>query len=163
MVEQVKRGSSKGLFSEHCYQIKGPKHDVIVGHLDSGVWPESNSFSDHGFGHVPDYFRGQCIPGDQFPLNTCNRKIIGARYYYEGYEISFGPLERVGRRFYRSTRDDFSHGSHTALIAARLPTAIQENLVIQGGAHGARLSIYTVCWFNHCDSSDIVKAYNDAI
>ncbi|KAK1562541.1 hypothetical protein Q3G72_013690 [Acer saccharum] len=55
MVEQVKRGSSKGLFSEHRDQIKGPKHDVIVGHLDSGVWLESNSFSDHGFGPVPDY------------------------------------------------------------------------------------------------------------
>ncbi|KAK0585193.1 hypothetical protein LWI29_024491 [Acer saccharum] len=86
-------------------------------------------------------------------------KIIGARYYYEGYEISFGPLERVGRRFYRSAQDDFSHGSHTASIAAGLPTAIQENLVFQGGAPGARLSVYKVCWFDHCDSADILKAY----
>ncbi|KAK3226865.1 hypothetical protein Dsin_006727 [Dipteronia sinensis] len=163
MVEQVKNGSSKGLFSEHRSQIKGPKHDVIVGHFDSGVWPESNSFSENGLGPVPDYFRGQCIPGDQFPSNKCNRKIIGARYYYEGYEISYGPLERAGRRFYRSARDDFSHGSHTASIAAGLPNAIQENLVIQGGAPGARLSVYKVCWFDHCDSADILKAYDDAI
>ncbi|KAK2655249.1 hypothetical protein Ddye_008301, partial [Dipteronia dyeriana] len=144
LVEQVKSGSSKGLFSEHRDQIKGPKHDVIVGHLDIGVWPESNSFSENGLGPVPDYFRGQCIPGDQFPSKSCNRKIIGARYYYEGYEISFGPLERVGRRFYRSARDDFSHGSHTASIAEGLPNAIQEKLVIQCGAPGAHLSVYKV-------------------
>ncbi|KAK3226867.1 hypothetical protein Dsin_006729 [Dipteronia sinensis] len=62
-----------------------------------------------------------------------------------------------------SARDDFSHGSHTALIAAGLPNAIQENLVIQGGAPGAHLSVYKVCWFGHCDSADILKAYDDAI
>ncbi|KAL5742192.1 hypothetical protein ACOSP7_028924 [Xanthoceras sorbifolium] len=163
MLEQVRSGSSKGLFSQHRNQIGAPNRDVIVGHFDSGVWPESNSFSDHGFGPVPNYFRGQCIPGDQFPSNTCNRKMIGARYYYQGYEATFGPLERDGRTFYRSARDDYKHGTHTASIAVGLPTALQDNQIIQGGAPGARLSVYKICWFDRCETADALKAYDDAI
>lgn len=41
--------------------------------LSSGIWPESESFSDQGFGPVPEKFKGECVPGEQFTLSNCNR------------------------------------------------------------------------------------------
>ncbi|KAF8397846.1 hypothetical protein HHK36_016771 [Tetracentron sinense] len=143
-------------------------YDVIIGHLDSGVWPESESFSDNGFGPVPKRFKGECVTGERFTSANCNKKIIGARYYYKGMEAQNGPLEKAGRLFYRSARDDLGHGSHTASTAAgslvknvRVP--LMGTGTARGGAPGARLALYKVCWFNLCSCADILAAYDDAI
>lgn len=74
--------------------------DVVVGVLDTGVWPESESFSDNGLSDVPKKWRGTCAGGKNF---TCNKKIIGARHYPASID---------------SARDGFGHGTHTASIAA---------------------------------------------
>lgn len=47
--------------------------DIIVGILDSGIWPESRSFSDQGLGPVPARWKGTCQGGDSFPSSSCNR------------------------------------------------------------------------------------------
>jgi hypothetical protein len=41
--------------------------DVIVGMLDTGLWPDSPSFSDEGFGPPPSRWKGAC---QNF---TCNK------------------------------------------------------------------------------------------
>ncbi|CAI9772966.1 unnamed protein product [Fraxinus pennsylvanica] len=45
--------------------------DVIVGMLDSGIWPESESFSDEGFGPPPSKWKGSCQASSNFTCNNC--------------------------------------------------------------------------------------------
>ena len=44
--------------------------DIIIGVLDSGIWPESESFNDKGFGPPPSKWKGSCEGGENF---TCNK------------------------------------------------------------------------------------------
>ncbi|TYH53684.1 hypothetical protein ES332_D09G116900v1 [Gossypium tomentosum] len=142
--------------------------NVIVGVIDSGIWPESESFSDQGFGPVPDKFKGECVTGEQFALSNCNRKIIGARYYFKGFEAEYGSLESQGGTFFRSARDSDGHGTHTASTIAGSVVANVSLLgmaggTARGGAPSARLAIYKACWFGLCSDADVLLAMDDAI
>ncbi|KAF5737442.1 subtilisin-like protease SBT5.3 [Tripterygium wilfordii] len=157
------RGYTQGIFK---HLRKDRSRDVIVGHLDSGIWPEAPCFNDNGFTPVPARFQGSCAPADQF-TNACNRKFIGARFYYQSFVQENGPLESFGKLVYLSPRDDFGHGTHTASTAVgnevgNLQVADKSDLVAKGGAPNARVSVYKICWFNKCSCGDILKAFDDA-
>ncbi|CAO2038008.1 unnamed protein product [Urochloa humidicola] len=53
--------------------------DIIVGVVDTGIWPESRSFEDSGYGPLPARWKGTCQAGAAFNATSCNGKIIGAR------------------------------------------------------------------------------------
>ncbi|QCD76929.1 Peptidase S8 [Vigna unguiculata] len=150
--------------------------DIIVGMIDSGVWPDSLSFSDEGMEPVPTKWKGECQNGTAFDSSRCNRKIIGARYYLRGYESAFGPLNE--KEDYKSARDKDGHGTHTASIVAGRAVANASALggfakgTALGGAPLARLAIYKACWpikgkskdeGNVCTNIDMLKAIDDAI
>ncbi|KAI7752947.1 hypothetical protein M8C21_023259 [Ambrosia artemisiifolia] len=142
--------------------------DVIVGVIDSGVWPESQSFNDYGLGPVPTRFKGECVLGQNFTRLNCNRKLVGARYYSKAYEAVFGPLENSNQTFFRSARDSDGHGTHTSstIAGSKVSNVSLYGLgsgTARGGVPSARLSIYKPCWFDDCEDADILAAFSDAI
>ena len=90
---------------------------VIIGVVDTRVWPESPSFRDPGLPPVPLTWHGECVAGDRFDTNHCNRKLIGARAFFNGTEVR-GVLNGASTfGDYSSPGDDIGHGTHTASTA----------------------------------------------
>ncbi|KNA20367.1 hypothetical protein SOVF_053230 [Spinacia oleracea] len=140
--------------------------DVIIGVLDTGIWPELPSFSDDGYDHVPSTWKGSCEVGPEFPADSCNRKIIGARAFFKGYEASKGPMNVTKES--KSPRDTEGHGTHTASTAAGsvVPNAGFFEYArgeARGMATKARIAAYKICWKTGCYDSDILAAMDQAI
>ncbi|OAY74606.1 Subtilisin-like protease SBT3.3, partial [Ananas comosus] len=138
--------------------------DVIIGLIDSGIWPESKSFSDEGFGAVPAKWKGVCQEGQDFSTSNCSRKIIGARWYAGDVD----PNDLQGE--FLSPRDANGHGTHTSSTAtgALVPDASFHGLgagAARGGAPRARLAVYKACWgsVGHCSDADTLQAIDHAI
>ncbi|CAA7401177.1 unnamed protein product [Spirodela intermedia] len=140
--------------------------DLVVGVIDTGIWPERRSFSDRGLGPVPVRWKGECVAGKGFPASLCNRKLIGARYFSGGYEATSGRMNESAEE--RSPRDTDGHGTHTASIAAGRYVYPASTLgyargVASGMAPKARFAAYKVCWAAGCFDSDILAAFDSAV
>ncbi|KAH9793862.1 subtilisin-like protease SBT5.3 [Citrus sinensis] len=139
--------------------------DVIIGNIDTGVWPESKSFSDEGFGPIPSKWKGIC-QNDKDSRFHCNRKLIGARYFNQDYAVHKGPLNSS---FY-SPRDVDGHGTHTLSTAGGNFVAGASVFgfgkgTAKGGSPKARVAAYKVCWerLGGCYDCDIIAAFDMAI
>ncbi|KAF9615038.1 hypothetical protein IFM89_021609 [Coptis chinensis] len=143
--------------------------DVIIGVLDTGVWPESKSFDDSKMEPVPSRWKGECESGPDFSSSLCNKKLIGARSFSKGFKMASGgsttkkPLEEN-----ESPRDQDGHGTHTASTAAGSHVANASLLgYARGTARGmaiqARIAAYKVCWKTGCFGSDILAGMDRAI
>ncbi len=152
--------------------IKG--EDVIIGVIDTGVWPEIASFGDKvdgsgnpvaytgagipAYGAPPAKWKGACVTGQGFTAAMCNNKLIGARYYgtawLAGAAASIGgtdPYTLNSRLEYVSPRDGAGHGTHTASTAGgNAGVAATINGVgagtISGIAPRARIAVYKALW-----------------
>ena len=148
--------------------INQPSHDVIIGVLDTGVWPESKSFDDTGMPEIPTRWRGQCESGQDFDPSLCNKKLIGARSFSKGYQMASGGSFVKQRKEIVSPRDRDGHGTHTASTAAGAHVANASLLgyasgTARGMATHARVSTYKVCWSMGCFGSDILAGMDRAI
>ncbi|XP_059659574.1 subtilisin-like protease SBT1.5 [Cornus florida] len=140
--------------------------NVIIGVLDTGIWPERRSFNDEGLGPVPSRWRGVCSEGEKFPRTLCNKKIIGARYFTDGYEASAGSINNTTD--IKSARDSVGHGTHTASTAAGRNVRDASLLglakgVAVGIAPKAKIAVYKICWKRGCLDSDILAAFDKAV
>ncbi|GLT44941.1 hypothetical protein SLA2020_188130 [Shorea laevis] len=172
---------SMRLHTTHSYQFLGLEQgrglwhasnlesDVIIGVIDTGIWPEHPSFQDHGFGPVPARWKGACESGTNFSSLNCNRKLIGARYFFKGYEAALGRSVNETTNF-KSPRDRNGHGTHCASTAGG---NLVHNASFYGLANGvaagmrytSRIAVYKVCWEAPagCTESDQVAAIDQAI
>ncbi|XP_059629408.1 subtilisin-like protease SBT1.3 [Cornus florida] len=152
--------------STTVWSDKLSNHNVVVGVLDTGIWPESQSFNDTGMAPVPTHWKGACESGRAFATHHCNKKIVGARVFYHGYEAATGRMNEQDE--YKSPRDQDGHGTHTAATVAGAPVR-NANLLgyaygtARGMAPGARIAAYKVCWVGGCFSSDILSAVDQAV
>lgn len=157
--------SASGL---HTGGVKG--EDVVVGVVDTGIWPEHPSFADDGSYGDPSAFgwSGDCVTGDD-PTFSCNNKLIGARYFKAGFEAAYAilPDESI------SPRDKDGHGSHVASTAAgnEAITAVLAGTpvaTVTGMAPRARVAAYKACWNSNapesgCFYSDTMAAIDAAV
>nr|WP_315488716.1 S8 family peptidase [uncultured Rhodoferax sp.] len=158
-----------GVWSQTVAGLALKGEDIIIGVVDSGIWPESPSFADRvngstpvfgtgtlAYGPAPAGWNGSCVGGEGFtPATHCNNKLIGAQYFNAGFLAS--GLPKHWTEFY-SPRDSVAgpnghggHGSHTASTAggnSGAPVTLGGNYVgtASGIAPRARIAAYKVCY-----------------
>ncbi len=161
---------------------------IIIGIVDSGVWPEGLSYSDRtglngnetqdgklSFHQIPGW-HGRCRPGELFNASNCNQKLIGATWYNAGWGGDAGIKDPVSGRpwEFNSARDYNGHGTHTSSTAGGnygvpLPGVYAVYGAINGMAPHARIAMYKALWSLEDGStangftSDLVAAIDQAV
>ena len=142
---------------------------VVVGIVDSGVSPESPLFSPvPGIGRRVRDFAGACVPGEDWEDHSCSSKLVGARWFVEG----FGQ-DRLASSEVLSARDTRGHGTQVASVAvgnSGVSTGVKGlPRDYAGAAPDARLAVYKACWSapdpadDGCATADLVTAVDRAV
>ena len=165
--------------------VESAGEDIIIGVIDSGIWPESASFDDRtgtngngkkggklSYHHIPGW-HGHCTPGEAFNASMCNQKLIGARHYNAAWG---GDAAIAAQRpwEFTSPRDYNGHGTHTSSTAGgNHRVTLTGPAAIFGTASGmaprARIAMYKALWSTQDGAtasgftSDLVAAIDQAV
>jgi subtilisin family serine protease len=158
---------------------------IIIGVIDSGIWPESASFSDRtgtngnatkdgklSFQQIPGW-HGKCTPGEQFPASLCNQKLIGAQRFNAAWGGDAGIKAQFPWEF-ASPRDYNGHGTHTSSTAGGNHGVATDGAAaafgaVTGMAPHARVAMYKALWSTQDASTasgrtaDLVAAIDQAV
>ena len=156
---------------------------IIIGVVDSGVWPENPSFSDRDgtgklvYRQVPG-FHGKCVSAEtatdgSWDANLCNKKLVAAQHFNAAWGGDAGVQAQRPWEFI-SPRDYNGHGTHTSStaggnygVAATGPASVFGS--ISGIAPRARISTYKALWSTQDGSqasgfgADLVAAIDQAV
>jgi subtilisin family serine protease len=158
---------------------------IIIGIVDSGIWPENLSFSDRtgengnatkdgklDYQQIPGW-HGKCTPGEEFNASMCNQKLIGAQWFNASWGGDAG-IDAQRPWEFNSVRDYNGHGTHTSSTAGGNhgvqvtgPAAVFGT--ISGMAPHARIAMYKALWSTQAgdtasgNTSDLVAAIDQAV
>ncbi|KAJ4833427.1 hypothetical protein Tsubulata_034354 [Turnera subulata] len=122
-------------FSESLSQSpKGAASDIVVGVIDSGIWPESESFSDEGLAAPPAKWKG-------------------ARYYSEDFGSA---RDSMGHGTHTASTAAGNIVRNASFFGVGNGSA-------RGGLPSSRIAAYKVCGNDGCPTSAILAAFDDAI
>ncbi|KAJ0961545.1 hypothetical protein J5N97_001718 [Dioscorea zingiberensis] len=127
--------SELGLGSLKFHQ-RFPK-DVIIGLVDTGIWPESPSFADAGMGEIPSRWKGVCMEGIDFKKSDCNKDDVGHGTHTAS--------TAAGAMVLNASYYGLAHGA------------------AKGGSPSSRLAMYKACSIGGCAGSAVLKAIDDAV
>jgi len=163
--------------------IGGAGDGIIIGVVDSGIWPESLSFSDRNANGKLVYqqisgFHGKCdsaeiIIDGSWDANLCNKKLVAAQHFNAAWGGDAAIQDQRPWEFL-SPRDYNSHGTHTSSTAGGNfgvePTGAAAAFgAISGMAPRARVAMYKALWSTEDGStasgfnSDLVEAIDTAV
>lgn len=165
-----------GLTAQGSAWAKGYNGEgVIVGVIDSGIWPEHPSFADDGTypeltialedtPENPACNFGNVAHNAQDAPFTCNNKLLGARQMLNTYRALVG----ADADEYDSARDDNGHGTHTASTAAgnadvKATVYGKPRGTISGIAPRARIIAYKGLGNQGGFTSDLTSAIDQAV
>jgi subtilisin family serine protease len=166
----------------------GAGENIIIGIIDSGITPESLSFTDKKIqedklgkvtygpvivGPPPDGWSGTCQTGEQWTAANCNNKLIGARYFNAGMGGNAG-IDANRPWEFNSARDYNGHGTHTSSTSGGnygVPAtgAAAAFGKVSGIAPRARVAMYKALWSTQDSSTasgngaDLLAAVNTAV
>jgi subtilisin family serine protease len=170
-------------------QLGGTKHageDILIGTIDSGIWPEHLSFSDRASNGVPSEtgtvvytpFAGPadaCKAGEDWHPKACNNKLVIARHFNESWGGDNGMSKERPWEF-NSPRDYNGHGSHTAGTSGgnhNVPVPGIASALAPEGMSGiaprARVAAYKALWSTETGDTasgrggDLVAAIDQAV
>ena len=166
----------------------GAGENIIIGIIDSGITPESLSFTDQKIkkdklgkvvyeqvpiGPPPVGWAGICGSGEEWTAADCNNKLIGARHFNAGFGGDAGIAATRPWEF-TSPRDYNGHGTHTASTAGGnygVPAtgAAAAFGKVSGMAPRARIAAYKALWSTQDSSTaqgngvDLLAAIDTAV
>ena len=162
-----------GVWSQIVAGLPLKGEDIIIGVVDSGVWPENLTYADRvdgagvptftggtaAYGPPPAGWLGTCQAGEGFnPALHCNNKLIGAQYFKAGFQAFLDSGQTRHWTEFFSPRDSVAgatghggHGSHTSSTAggnANTPALLGGTVIgsASGVAPRARIAAYKVCY-----------------
>lgn len=165
-------------------KVPGAGEDIVIGVIDSGIWPEASSFSDRDENGKRTYLgrpkdsRGTCasaetVGDDSWDANLCNSKLVTAQYFNAGWGGN-DVLKETRPWEFLSPRDYNGHGTHTASTAAGnhgvdVTGPAEVFGEISGIAPRARIAAYKALWSTEDGStangytSDLLAAIESAV
>jgi subtilisin family serine protease len=159
----------------------GAGENIVIGVVDSGIWPDSKSFADHSATGQLLYQslagrHGRCEDSStdgSWTSSNCNKKLIWARHFNAAWGGD-AAIQAQRPWEFLSPRDYNGHGTHTTSTAGGnngvQPTGPAAGFPpISGMAPRARVAAYKALWSTQDGStasgfsSDLMAAIDQAV